>query len=133
MLLFTFLLALHLASPNATVLNRVPSPWHNTQEGAGRHTIQLPINLPNPQSASSLLGSPLLYRLHAIYNTRCLRAILLEHLTQLLHHAPKMIHVRLLAAAGEAIYHWNAVLLASRLCRRAADRAAAAHAVGLGL
>lgn len=90
-------------------------------------TIQFPIDFPHPQAAAPepLLCSSLLDCLHAIHNARCLRAVLLQHLAQLLDHAPQVIHVRLLAAAGQAVNHGDTVLLAAGA--RAADGTAATY------
>lgn len=89
-----------------------------------RRTVDLAVDLPHPRRhGAPLLRRPRLDGLHAVHDARRLRAVLLQHLAQLLHDAPQVIHVRLLAAARQAVDHGDAILLGP---------AGAGHAVGGG-
>lgn len=80
-----------------------------------RHTVDLPVHLSDrePTDTTFFSGS-CLYSLHPIHYARSLCSVLLEHLAQLLHHAPKVIHVGLLATAWKAINHGYTILLRAR-------------------
>jgi hypothetical protein len=76
------------------------------------HTIQLSINLPECSiHRPSFLRSTRPDGIDAIHYAQRLLLIVLQHLTQLLHHGPQMIHVCLLAPRWQAIDHGYAILL----------------------
>lgn len=58
----------------------------------------------------ALLQSSRLQRRNPAQYPRCRRLVLLQHLRQLLHHRPQVIHVCLLAARRQAVDHGDAVL-----------------------
>jgi hypothetical protein len=75
-------------------------------------TIQLSIDLSEGSvHRPPFLGSPRPDSIDAVDDAQCLLLVVLQHLAQLLHHGPEVVHVCLLAPRGQAVDHGDAVLL----------------------
>ena len=112
-----------------------PERWG--RRGRGRHAVELAVDFAHAQALdAALVGGAGLDCLDAVDNALGLGLVLLEHLAQLLDDGPQVVHVRLLAARGQAVDHGDAVLLCAaavelRDGRRGRGRGPRARHVGV--